>query len=50
MQILRHGRISVTVEIKTETASEVTCAALEALADALGHHGRDHWPKGAPAC
>jgi integrase len=36
MQILRHSRISVTMEIYTEATSEATRAALKKLGDTLG--------------
>jgi hypothetical protein len=41
MQILRHSRISVTMEIYTETTSEATRAALKKLGDTLGNESRD---------
>ena len=36
MQILRHSRIAVTMEIYTEATSEGTRAALRKLGDILG--------------
>jgi hypothetical protein len=36
MQILRHSRISVTMEIYTEATSDATRAALKKLGESLG--------------
>src|SRR5208337_2437513 len=41
LQILRHSRISVTMEIYTEATSEATRAALKRLGDELSQHGQD---------
>jgi len=41
MQILRHSRISVTMEIYTDATSEVTRAALRKLSDTLGEDQDD---------
>jgi integrase len=41
MQILRHSRISVTMEIYTESTSEATRAALKKLGDSLGSEPAD---------
>jgi integrase len=41
MQILRHSRISVTMEIYTESTSEATRAALKKLGDSLGSEPTD---------
>jgi len=38
MQILRHARIAITMEIYTEVPDEVTRAALKRLSDELGQH------------
>jgi integrase len=40
MQILRHSRISVTMEIYTEATSAATRAALKKLGDSLGSSAR----------
>ncbi len=41
MQILRHSRISVTMEIYTEATSEATRAALKRLGDELSQHDQE---------
>lgn len=38
MQILRHSRISVTIEIYTEATSTATRDVLKRLGDELGQH------------
>jgi integrase len=39
MQIVRHSRISVTMEIYTEATSDATRAALKKLGESLGSEG-----------
>lgn len=41
MQILRHSRISVTMEIYTEATSDATRAALKKLGESLGSEADD---------
>jgi integrase len=47
MQILRHSRISVTMEIYTEATSEATRDALKRLGAELGPHASDAEPNGS---
>lgn len=40
MQVLRHSKIAVTMEIYTQVPSEITRQALKRLGDSLGETGR----------
>jgi hypothetical protein len=40
MQVLRHSKIAVTMEVYTQVPSEVTRAALKRLGESLGEVGR----------